>query len=143
MIRTVTELKTKRSQASGIFLGKHSLITLRDLFRWANRFSRIDQTVECQDWKQYLAEQGLLILTSRCRAFEDVQTIHACIQAVFKKEIPIENLTEPVSFCEPIMRELNQLIEFSLSESGSEELRNFVWTASAKRTALLAGKLLK
>jgi midasin len=77
LIRTVSEVKTKRSQASGIFLGKHSLITLRDLFRWANRFSRIDQTTECRDWKQYLAEQGLLILTSRCRAIEDVHTIHA------------------------------------------------------------------
>ena len=64
LIRTVSELKTKRSQSGGIFLGKHSLITLRDLFRWANRFSNADQA-ECGDWKQYLAEQGLLILTSR------------------------------------------------------------------------------
>jgi len=56
------------------------------------------------------------------------------------KEIPIGNLTDSVSFCEPIMRELNALMEFSLSESGDEALRNFVWTATAKRTALLAGK---
>jgi len=31
------------------------------------------------------------------------------------------------------------LMEFLLSESGDEALRNFVWTATAKRTALLAG----
>ena len=53
---------------------------------------------------------------------------------MFKKEIPIGNLTDAVSF-----RELNALLEFSMSESGDEVLKNFVWTATAKRTALLAG----
>ena len=142
LIRTVTELKTKRSQMSGIFLGKHSLITLRDLFRWAQRFSNV-QDEDCDDWKQYLAEQGLLILTSRCRSPQDVQTIHACIQTVFSKQIDINDLTNPTTLCKPIMKELEQLMQFSLTESGDAELKNFVWTASAKRTALLAGMAYK
>lgn len=139
LIRTVTELKTKRSQMSGIFLGKHSLITLRDLFRWAIRYSNADHTSEYEDWKQYLAEQGLIILTSRCRSLEDVKTIHSCIEKVFGKKIDIENLSNPNSFCKPIMKELNLLMEFSLNNGDNAELKNFVWTATAKRTALLAG----
>jgi len=39
---------------------------------------------------------------------------------VLKKEIPIGNLTDPVSF-----RELNALLEFSMSESGDEALKNY------------------
>lgn len=139
LIKTVTELKTKRSQSGGIFLGKHSLITLRDLFRWANRFSNAEMESECSDWKHYLAEQGLLILTSRCRSMDDVRTIHSCIEKVFAKRTDIENLTNPQTFTAPIMKELNLLMAFSLEESADAELRNFVWTASAKRTALLAG----
>ena len=73
---------------------------------------------------------------------EDVKTIHSCIQIVFGKKIPIENLTNPETFCKPIMNELNKLMEFSLANSNDAELKNFVWTATAKRTALLAGKLL-
>ena len=94
LIRTIAELKTKRSQVSGIFLGKNSLITLRDLFRWARRYSLAQQLCAelaradaCLDWKQYLAEQGLLLLCARCRAHEDVLTIHGCIEKVFGKKV--------------------------------------------------------
>ena len=104
LIKTVSELKIKRSQMGGIFLGKHSLITLRDLFRWAQRYSQAVRNDEhCEDWKQYLTEQGLLILTSRCRSQQDVQTIHSTIQTVFNKKIDITNLDNPQTLCEQII----------------------------------------
>ncbi len=43
---------------SGIFHGKHGLITLRDLFRWAERYRRSKVTNKFYDWEQQLAEDG-------------------------------------------------------------------------------------
>ena len=42
-----------------MFAGKYGLITLRDLFRWAERYRR-SPTISCQfkDWEQQLAEDG-------------------------------------------------------------------------------------
>ena len=74
---------------------------------------------------------------------DDVRTIHSCIEKVFAKRIDIENLTNPQTFSAPIMKELNTLMEFSLANSPDTELKNFVWTPSAKRTALLAGMAYK
>ena len=53
----VISLQQRRS-SSGIFAGKYGLITLRDLFRWAERY-RWSQSVNifC-DWEQQLAEDG-------------------------------------------------------------------------------------
>jgi midasin len=146
LIRTVVDLKTKRSQMGGIFLGKHSLITLRDLFRWAQRYSLAvsKYNEQCTDWKQYLAEQGLLILTCRCRSLQDVQTIHSSIQTVFSKQIDIKNLDNPQSLCEPIMNELNRIVEASHKAiSECNQLKNFVWTPTARRTALLVAQAYK
>jgi midasin len=81
LVKTVFELQTQRSQ-QGIFAGKNSLITLRDLFRWAKRYTDCKDNVA--DWKQYLAENGLLILASRCRKLEDAHVIHKVIEKVFK-----------------------------------------------------------
>lgn len=96
LVKTIGELKTKRSQVSGIFLGKNSLITLRDLFRWARRYTlahnldkKIADSSTSLDWKQYLAEQGVLLLCARCRAEPDVLTIHGCIEKVFGKKVKL------------------------------------------------------
>lgn len=138
LIKTISELKTKRSQVSGIFLGKNSLITLRDLFRWARRYSNLEETnIEC-DWKQYLAEQGFLLLSSRCRCEQDVRTIHMCIEKSFNRKLDLNNLNNPVSLSEPIMRVLENIIEYS-----RKNFQNFVWTPSAKRVALLTGLAYK
>ena len=94
--------------------------------------------------KCHLAEQGLLILTSRCRSQQGVQTIHSTIQTVFNKKINITNLDNPQTLCEPIMNELNKIIEQSFKAiNESIELKNFVWTPTARRTALLVGQAYK
>ena len=43
---------------SGIFEGKYGLITLRDLFRWAERYRRSPNKKQFFDWEQLLAEDG-------------------------------------------------------------------------------------
>lgn len=48
----------ERRTASGVFAGKYGLITLRDLFRWAERYRGSIATEQFWDWEQQLAEDG-------------------------------------------------------------------------------------
>lgn len=41
-----------------MFAGKHGFITLRDLFRWADRYRLEQQTEASRDWLQHLADDG-------------------------------------------------------------------------------------
>lgn len=42
-----------------MFAGKHGFITLRDLFRWAERYRLSPQTNHEYDWLQHLANDGI------------------------------------------------------------------------------------
>lgn len=42
----------------GVFAGKHGLITLRDLFKWAGRYAHTEGQDKFNDWEQTLAEDG-------------------------------------------------------------------------------------
>ena len=42
----------------GVFAGKHGLITLRDLFKWAGRYALTEGQDRFNDWEQTLAEDG-------------------------------------------------------------------------------------
>ena len=48
----------ERRSTSGIFAGKYGLITLRDLFRWAERYEKSSVEEKFHDWDQQLAEDG-------------------------------------------------------------------------------------
>ena len=52
----------QRRSISGVFEGKHSLITLRDLFRWAERYRKSSSKETFYDWEQQLAEDGMILL---------------------------------------------------------------------------------
>lgn len=45
-------------RGSSVFAGKQGFITLRDLFRWADRYRLEEQTEASQDWLQHLADDG-------------------------------------------------------------------------------------
>ena len=48
----------ERRSTSGIFAGKYGLTTLRDLFRWAERYRKSNIKEKFHDWDQQLAEDG-------------------------------------------------------------------------------------
>ena len=48
----------QRRSVSGIFEGKYGLITLRDLFRWAERYRYTTTDEQFFDWEQLMAEEG-------------------------------------------------------------------------------------
>lgn len=69
-------------RGSSVFAGKHGFITLRDLFRWADRYRLEEQTEASQDWLQHLADDG-----EACHKITDPQ-LHST-----------EVLTPAVVFC--------------------------------------------
>ena len=56
-------LQTRR-RGSGVFTGKQGYITLRDLFRWAERYqhAQYDTDEKYFDWDQQLADNGKICL---------------------------------------------------------------------------------
>ena len=53
-------ISQKRRRSSGVFAGKQGFMTLRDLFRWAERYRQAAQetTAKFFDWDQQLADNG-------------------------------------------------------------------------------------
>ena len=51
---------------SAVFAGRNSFATLRDLFRWADRYSMENGEID-RDWDHHLALDGYYLLGGRCR----------------------------------------------------------------------------
>ena len=68
MVKVMRELQVAR-RAGAAFAGKRGFITLRDLFRWADRYSACPADDSSKqgfyDWDAHLAEEGFLVLASR------------------------------------------------------------------------------
>ena len=74
------DLQKYRSQ-KGIFFGKSSLITLRDLFRWAQRYTKsVDQY---ENYKQFLGEHDYLLLAGKSRNSQGSQIIKDNFRKIF------------------------------------------------------------
>jgi midasin len=130
LIETMIDLQKYRSQ-KGIFFGKSSLITLRDLFRWAQRYTKYKNS--CDNYKQFLAEHGYLLLAGRSRNFEDRNFIKQIIEKYFceKKMIIDENILfgeqgSPFSTAD-IWKRIKE----------NNQLKHIVWTQPLRRLAIL------
>ena len=105
-------LLEKRQAVGNVFAGRHSLITLRDLFRWALRKA---------DTNEDIAQNGYEVLAERLRLAKDKQFIASIIEGVFKcqlrdswehcsSESPLVTWTKP-------MRRLFHLLSQCLSNN--------------------------
>ncbi|KAK8778365.1 hypothetical protein V5799_020294, partial [Amblyomma americanum] len=56
MVGVMTELQLRRRE-TGVFAGRHGYMTLRDLFRWAERYRRTPDPGTFYDWDQFLANE--------------------------------------------------------------------------------------
>ena len=57
-IISILTFQTRR-KGSGVFAGKQGFMTLRDLFRWAERYRQASQGQEgFYDWDQHIADDG-------------------------------------------------------------------------------------
>ena len=148
-----------RRTASGVFSGKYGLITLRDLFRWAERYRRSpSSSSQFRDWEQQLAEDGMdkflnsdsegfwyvpfsgfMLLAGRLREVNDEQVVLDVIQRHFKRNVePIQLYGQDGGQGSLASQKCLQLLRAPLTE----EFRHLVWTSEFLRMAVLTFRAL-
>jgi midasin len=82
LVDVMITLRQRRSR-SGVFLGKDSFITPRDLLRWAGRQANSTQE---------LAQEGFMLLAERLRTDEEKNIVTNVIEEQFKIKLSMEEL---------------------------------------------------
>uniref|UniRef100_A0A5S6QIN1 Midasin n=1 Tax=Trichuris muris TaxID=70415 RepID=A0A5S6QIN1_TRIMR len=133
MVAVMRDLQVHRSY-TGCLSGSQSYITLRDLFRWGQRFhltgSRLGET---RDWDQFLADQGFFLLGGRSRLPEDEAIVAQVLEKHFRRSINPENLFSIKSAYFP-----NQILQ---TTSGTQDWQ-IVWTNGLIRMTVLVYQAL-
>uniref|UniRef100_A0A5K4FCW8 Midasin n=1 Tax=Schistosoma mansoni TaxID=6183 RepID=A0A5K4FCW8_SCHMA len=141
---------------SNLFQGKDSFITLRDLFRWAERYrlATCDKLVTGQidnkkneqtiffDWDGYLADQGYLLLAGRVRNPTEIHIVTDVIESVFKRKVTESRLFDLNESTSPVVYEFLQpvLSKETVCYTGFDHI---VWTKDMRRLLVLVGNALK
>ncbi|XP_062266826.1 midasin [Platichthys flesus] len=136
LVKVMLHLQSLRRRSS-VFAGKHGFITLRDLFRWADRYRLEEETEASQDWLQHLADDGYMLLAGRVRKPEEEAIILSILEKHFKRTVNPETLFSQKQVT-------SQFSPFIDSIAGvPEEFRHVVWTHSMRRLAVLVGRALR
>lgn len=135
MVKTMSELQVNRkSTAKGSF-------TLRDLFRWGNRYTYADRELlknNLYDWNQHLVDEGYLVLSSKIRNDGEVEIIETALFNNFRKRIVVANLFD--------LHETNtSLVSKHILQDIAKHpnYQNIVWTFNMRRMAVLTAKALE
>ncbi|ALC40740.1 CG13185 [Drosophila busckii] len=124
---------------------KHSakqLFTLRDLFRWGNRYTYADaalQQIEQYDWNQHLVEEGYLVLSAKVRTPEELQLIEQTLYKNFRKRLDLQLLFDVHS------EQQSSAVSSSILKAIREYAPggDLVWTRNMTRMAVLTAKALQ
>uniref|UniRef100_A0A8C4LI47 Midasin n=1 Tax=Equus asinus asinus TaxID=83772 RepID=A0A8C4LI47_EQUAS len=125
LVKVMLDLQSYR-RSSSVFAGKQGFITLRDLFRWAERYRLAEQTEKEYDWLQHLANDGFMLLAGRVRKQEEVDVIREVLQKHFKKKLCPQSL---------FSKENTSTLE--------SKFNHIVWTEGMRRLAMLVGRALE
>ncbi|NWH71168.1 MDN1 protein, partial [Piaya cayana] len=136
LVKVMLDLQSYR-RGSTVFAGKHGFITLRDLFRWAERYRLAEQLEKEYDWLQHLANDGFMLLAGRVRKQEEVDVIQSVLEKHFKKKIHPESLFSGESVRKILGKSSTQM---SLVDRGFSHV---VWTQGMRRLAVLVGRALE
>uniref|UniRef100_A0A8C3UQS1 Midasin n=1 Tax=Catharus ustulatus TaxID=91951 RepID=A0A8C3UQS1_CATUS len=136
LVKVMLDLQSYR-RGSTVFAGKHGFITLRDLFRWAERYRLAEQLQKEYDWLQHLANDGFMLLAGRVRKQEEVDVIQNVIEKHFKKKIHPESLFSGGS--------VKKLLAKSSAWMSvmDRDFSHVVWTQGMRRLAILVGRALE
>uniref|UniRef100_A0A8C1Z8S6 Midasin n=1 Tax=Cyprinus carpio TaxID=7962 RepID=A0A8C1Z8S6_CYPCA len=132
LIKVMQNLQSLR-RGSSVFAGKHGYITLRDLFRWAERYRLEEQNDTSRDWLQHLADDGYMLLAGRVRKPEEALTIQNILEKHFKRTVNSDAL----------FSEAQVTSQFSEFLSTNTEFGHVVWTQGMRRLAVLVGRALR
>lgn len=139
MIAVMAELQMRR-RGSAAVQGKDGFITLRDLFRWGQRYKLASKDIltndKFYDWDQHIADEGYLVLAGKVRQPEERHVIEEVIEKHIKRKVEPNNLFSLTPLTSPITKSIletvlnNELNEFS----------HIVWTYNMRRLAVLISK---
>ncbi|KYM78871.1 Midasin [Atta colombica] len=136
VINVMTDLQTRR-KSTATFAGKKGFITLRDLFRWGERYRLApDIGNKLYDWSQHLADEGYLVLAAKVRKVEEADEIRQVIRKHLKKDVDPDNLFTLNDKTSPVTRHiLEEILKNNISDFG-----HIVWTYHMRRIAVLMKK---
>ncbi|XP_061563343.1 midasin [Cololabis saira] len=136
LVRVMQDLQSLR-KGSSVFAGKHGFITLRDLFRWADRYRLEEQAETSRDWLQHLADDGYMLLAGRVRKPEEEAVILSTLQRHFKRTVRPESLFSKKQLTSQFSPHVDSIAGVP------EEFRHVVWTQGMTRLAVLVGRALR
>nr|XP_022918861.1 midasin [Onthophagus taurus] len=137
IINVMKDLQTRR-RGSAAFAGKYGFITLRDLFRWGERYRLAEKSDKLYDWDQHLADEGYLVLAGKVRKLEEKLEIIAVLKKYLKRDVIPNNLFTLSDKTSTVTKEiLKKLYE------NNEKYNNIVWTYNMRQMAVLVSKALQ
>ena len=136
LVAVMRDLAVRRRR-SGIFAGRQGFMTMRDLFRWARRYSVSEEHEKNYDWNQHLADHGYLLLAGQARNPEDEQTVVQTLEKHFRCKLkPNERLfnSDNSKLSNTVKGLVDKLIENSQLH---DEFKHLVFTKSLRKMAVL------
>lgn len=137
MINVMKDLQTRR-RGSAAFAGKHGFITLRDLFRWGERYRLAPSTPNLYDWDQHLADEGYLLLAGRVRKIEERDEIAQVLKKHMKRDVLPDNLFTLNEKTSTVTKDILQKIM-----ENKDKFSSIVWTFNMRQLAVLVWKALQ
>lgn len=134
MVKTMSELQVNRHSTA------KSSFTLRDLFRWGNRYTHASDDLmkdNLYDWGQHLIDEGYLVLSSKIRNEIEIHFIIDAMFRNFRKKIIPENIFHLHANTSLVTKALLQDL---LNHPNS---KNINWTLNIRQMAILAGKAIQ
>lgn len=136
VINVMTDLQIRR-KSTAAFAGKKGFITLRDLFRWGERYRLApDVGNKFYDWSQHMADEGYLVLAAKVRRAEEADQIRQVIKKHLKRDVDPDNLFTLNDRTSPVTRRILEEI-LNNKISGFDHI---VWTYHMRRMAVLVKK---
>ncbi|XP_014214403.1 midasin [Copidosoma floridanum] len=136
IIAVMQDLQVRRKNTAA-FAGKQGFITLRDLFRWGERYRLApDPRNRLYDWQQHLADEGYLVLAAKVRRPEEAEEIRQVIKTHLKRDVNPDNLFTLNDNTSPVTKPILEAI----SRQDSSAFGHVVWTYHMRRMAVLVRK---
>ncbi|XP_013162741.1 PREDICTED: midasin-like [Papilio xuthus] len=139
MIAVMADLQVRR-RGSAAVQGKDGFITLRDLFRWGNRYKHASKEILTEekfyDWDQHIADEGYLILAGKVRQTDERSIIEEVIEKHIKRKVNPDNLFSFHQNTSPVTKSILEII----INNNFNEFSHVVWTFNMRRLAVLIAK---
>ncbi|KAJ2662217.1 AAA ATPase midasin [Coemansia sp. RSA 1200] len=133
LVSAYRSLTQARAQ-SRIFEASHGFVTLRDLFRWANRHAAT---------RDELAAHGFMLLAERVRSADDRQVVRRAIERAFYSKGPGARRTIDVDalYSEASLRAMPEFQAFEAQAATAAP--SVAWTSAMRRLFILTALCLR